>query len=77
MIRVVLRTGCWSVEHSPFIVMIAFKVEGSFFALHEFVGDSVFKLTGLVVFILLLILVLLFSETGVVAASQSFPPNEL
>ena len=77
MIRVVLRSGCWSVEPSPFIVMIAFKVEGCFVTLHEFVGDSVFKLTGLVVFILLLILVLLFSETGVVAASQSFPPNEL
>ena len=75
--RVVLRSGCWSVGSSPFIVMIAFKVEGCFVTLHEFVGDSVFKLTGLVVFILLLILVLLFSETGVVAASQSFPPNEL
>lgn len=73
----VLRSGCWSVELPPFIVMIAFKVDGSFVTLHEFVGDSVFKLTGLVVFKLFLILVSLFSETGVVAASQSFPPNEL
>ena len=43
--------------------------------LSELVGDSLVTFTRL--FEILLMFELPFSETGVVATSQSFPPNEL
>ena len=76
LIRLFLRKGCCLDTKTSFEDLNWFGDTRFWFTLSKLVGDSFGGLTRLLLIVFILFF-LSISETGVVAASQSFPPNEL
>lgn len=76
LIRLFLRKGCCLATKTSFEDFNGFGDTRFWFTLSKLVGDSFGGFTRLLLMVMILFF-LSISETCAVAASQSFPPNEL